>query len=125
MDTIEQAALKIDFLKKMLGSRICIALETDDITEIMANPDGSVCLESREKGLFRDSEIGAFESQNFLLQLARIQNTFLNKENPYKETRLPFHQERLAATILPITERATFTIRKPAKYVYSLAHYLN
>lgn len=120
----EQAELKIDFLKKMLGSRICAALIDDDVTEIMANPDGSVWFESRSKGMFKDSEIGEFESQNFLLQLARLQDLYLNFENPYIETLLPFNRERLEGTIAPITERASFTIRKPAKFVYPLEDYL-
>lgn len=120
----EQTELKIDFLKKMLGRSICSALEDDDITEIMVNPDGSIWFESRAKGMFRDSEIGEFEAQNFLLQLARLRDLFLNFENPYIETLLPFNRERLEGTIAPITDRASFTIRKPAKFIYPLEDYL-
>ena len=122
--TQEQAELKIDFLRKMLGKSICRALQDDDITEIMANPDGSVWFESRLRGMHKDSEIGEFESQNFLLQLARLQDLFLNFENPYLETLLPFNRERLEGTIAPISDRASFTIRKPAKFVYPLEDYL-
>lgn len=120
----EQVALKIDFLEKMLGKRICAALKNDDITEIMANPDGSVWFESRSKGMFKDSEIGEFEAQNFLLQLARLQDLFLNFESPYLETLLPFNRERLEGTIAPISDRAAFTIRKPAKFTYPLEDYV-
>lgn len=121
----EQTDLKIDFMRKMLGSRICSALEDDDITEIMVNPDSSVWFESREQGMYQDSELGEFEAQNFLMQLARLRDLFLNFDNPYIETVLPFNRERLEGTIAPITDRASFTIRKPAKYVYSLEHYLD
>ncbi len=120
----DQIELKIDFLKKMLGKTICAALENDDITEIMVNPDGGVWFESKSKGMFRDSVLGEFEAQNFLLQLARLRDLFLNFESPYIETLLPFNRERLEGTIFPITSRATFTIRKPAKFVYPLEDYL-
>ncbi len=91
----DQIELKIDFLKKMLGKTICAALENDDITEIMVNPDGGVWFESKSNGMFRDSVLGEFEAQNFLLQLARLRDLFLNFESPYIETLLPFNRERL------------------------------
>lgn len=72
----EQTTLKVDFLKKMLGNHICTALEDDDITEIMANPDGSVWFESRNKGMYKGSTIDEFEAQNFLLQLARLNDLY-------------------------------------------------
>lgn len=119
----EHVELKIDFMKKMLGSRICSALEDDDITEIMVNPDSSVWFESREQGMYKDSELGEFEAQNFLMQLARLRDLFLNFENPYIETLLPFNRERLEGTIAPVTDRAAFTIRKRARCVYALEDY--
>ncbi len=120
----DQLSLKTIFLKKMLGKQICAALDDDDITEIMANPDGSVWLESRSKGMYKACDIGRAEAQNFLLQLARMQGLFLNAKSPYIETLLPFHGERLEGTIVPISTRASFTIRKPAKTVYPLEDYL-
>lgn len=120
----EQAEQKIVFLKNMLGKNICAALENDDITEIMVNPDGFVWLESRKEGIYRDSELHEDAAQNFLLQLANLRNLYLNFENPYIETILPFNRERIEGTISPITDRASFTIRKPAKFVYSLEDYL-
>ena len=120
----EQAEQKIAFLKNMLGKNICAALENDDITEIMVNPDGFVWLESRKEGIYRDSELHEDAAQNFLLQLANLRNLYLNFENPYIETILPFNRERIEGTISPITDRASFTIRKPAKFVYSLEDYL-
>ncbi len=120
----EQASSKIDFLKTMLGKTICAGLNDDDITEIMANPDGQVWFESREKGMYIATEIGEFEAQNFLLQLARLQDLYLNFENPYIETFMPFNRERLEGEIPPVTKRASFTIRKPAKFVYPLENYL-
>jgi len=121
---LEQIESKIDFLKKMLGKGICRALDDDDITEIMVNPDGSVWFESREKGMYPGGELGEFEAQNFLLQLARLRDLFLNFDHPYIETLLPFHRERLEGTITPVTDRASFTIRKPAKFVYPLEDYV-
>ncbi|MBN1684997.1 MAG: P-type conjugative transfer ATPase TrbB [Gammaproteobacteria bacterium] len=119
-----QIELKVDFLKKMLGKGICAALVNNDITEIMANPDGSVWFESRVKGVYRYGTIGEFEAQNFLLQLARLRDLFLNFDNPYIETLLPFNRERIEGTIPPITDCAAFTIRKPAQFVYPLEDYL-
>ena len=122
-DRVEQAELQVGFLKKMLGNRICSALNDDDITEIMVNPDSSVWFESRKNGMYKDSELGEFEAQNFLMQLARLRDLFLNFEKPYIETLLPFNRERLEGTIAPVTDRAAFTIRKRAKTVYALEDY--
>jgi type IV secretion system protein TrbB len=121
----EQIDLKIQFLKKMLGKRICCALNDDNITEIIVNPDGSVWLESCKKGMYKDSKIGESEAQNFLLQLATLNNLYLNFDNPYIETLLPFNHERIEGTIVPISDRAAFTIRKKAKIIYPLEDYLN
>jgi P-type conjugative transfer ATPase TrbB len=115
---------QISFLKKMLGMRICEALEDDDITEIMANPNGSVWFESRKNGMYQDTKIGEFESLNFLLQLAKLNDLYLNFDNPYLETLLPFGRERIEGTIPPVSEWAAFTIRKPAKFVYPLETYV-
>lgn len=116
---------KIEFLRKMLGKSICHALEeNDDITEIMVNPNGSVWFQSRLRGKYQADSLGEFEAQNFLLQLAHLRELYLNAEKPYIETLLPFNRERLEGTIPPITERAAFTIRKPAKVVYPLEDYV-
>ncbi len=120
----EQARLRINFLKDMLGQRICDALNDEDVTEIMVNPDGSVWFESREQGIVCDSNLSEYHAQNFLMQLAELNGVYLTPAHPYIETLLPFHQERLEGTIAPITARAAFTIRKPAKTVFPLEDYV-
>lgn len=117
-------ALKTNFLLQMLGPEINEALNDDAITEIMVNPDGRIWLESRTKGMYSPGYLTEFAAQNFLLQLARLRDLFLHAEKPYIETLLPFHGERLEGTIAPISARAAFTIRKPAKVVYALEDYL-
>lgn len=120
----ERDGLRIGFLKKMLGRRICDALEDDDVTEVMVNPDGAVWIESGAGGMRRDSEIAESDACNFLMQLARFNDLILNQDRPFIETLLPFANERLEGTIAPVTARAAFTIRKPSGCVHSLDEYL-
>lgn len=100
------------------------ALSDDDITEVMANPDGKVWLESRKRGMYHATDIDDHSAQNALMQLAMIKGVYLNEERPYIESNLPFNNERIEGTISPVTRQASFTIRKPAKFVYKLEDYL-
>ena len=116
---------KLVFLREMLGAVICSALDNDQVTEVMANPDGTIWLEDRKKGVYQAGNIHPVNAKNFLMQLADYHNQYLTVENPVLEVVLPFAGERLEGTIPPITSAAAFTIRKKAKIVFSLANYLD
>ena len=120
-----QTSQKIAFLQRMLGHRICEALADEDIIEVMANPDGKVWFESRTSGMIEAGKIGEFEAKNFLSQLAGLKERFINFNQPYIETTLPFNNERIEGTISPITKRAAFTIRKPAAIIFTLEDYID
>lgn len=113
-----------DFLRQALGKKILGALEDENITEIIVHPDGKIWFESRKQGMYQDGTIEEFRVDNFLMQLARYRGLFINNDTPYIETLLPFHNERVEGTIRPITVRAAFIIRKPAKVVYTLDQFV-
>lgn len=115
---------QISFLKRMLGEVICNSLDDDDVTEIMLNPDGSIWLESRKQGMYRAGEMSEFHAKNFLCQLASLKDLYLNEKEPVIETTLPFNNERIEGVLPPVTPKPKFTIRKPAKFVYSLESYV-
>ncbi len=115
----------IIFLRQALGETICSALDDDDITEIMVNPDGSLWLESRQKGKYHAGILDEQMADNFLMQLASYRGIFINADNPRISTTLPFNNERIEATIRPISTRAAFSIRKHSKEVYSLSDYVD
>lgn len=116
---------QLQFLHEMMGTVIYEALKDDQITEVMANPDGSIWVEHREKKVIRVGTIDEVKAKNFLMQLAAFHNQYLTEENPVLEVLLPVSGDRLEGTIQPVTSRAAFTIRKKAKSIFSLRDYLD
>lgn len=122
--SVQDTTKQTSFLKHMLGETVCNAIDDNDITEIMLNPDSKLWLESRKKGKFLAGEIESVRALNFLNQLASIKNLYLNEKQPILETTLPFNEERIEAEIPPIVLTPSFTIRKRANEVYPLIDYL-
>lgn len=106
------------------GDLVMTAIDDDAVTEIMLNPDRSLWLEHRTKGMYRVGEISECQSTSFIYTAAGMSNKTINERFPYLETELPFERARFEATIPPVTERPAFTIRKRAKAIYTMDDYL-
>ncbi|MEI6055807.1 MAG: ATPase, T2SS/T4P/T4SS family [Lentisphaerota bacterium] len=106
------------------GEMVMSAIEDDSITEIMLNPDLSLWVEHRTKGMYKVGELRECQATSFIYTAAGLQNKTINKSIPFLETELPFDRARFEATIPPITQKIAFTIRKRAKCIYTMDEYL-
>ena len=107
------------------GDLVMSAINDDDITEIMLNPDSSLWFEHRTKGMYNAGRVPESQATSFIYTVAGIQDKTINKALPYLETELPFERARFEATIPPISELPAFTIRKRAKVIYTLKDYID
>ncbi len=82
-------------LKYDAGELVLSALESDDITEIMLNPDGTLWFESRSSGMYPAGTMPAFQAKNFLHTIAGIQGLYITEDYPVLETELPLPQPPL------------------------------
>jgi len=119
-----QNSEEIEKLAFDAGEMVMTAIEDDAITEIMLNPDQSLWVEHRQKGMYRVGEMAEYQATAFIYTAAGLQNKAINKSLPFLETELPFERARFEATIPPITEHPAFTIRKRAKTIYTMEDYL-
>ena len=118
-------SIEVEKLAFDAGELVMSAIKDDFITEIMLNPDRSLWVEHRTKGMYRVGELPECQSTSFIYTAAGMNNKTINGTLPYLETELPFERARFEATIPPVTERPAFTIRKRAKAIYTMDDYLN
>lgn len=118
-------SVEIEKLAFDAGELVMTAIDDDFITEIMLNPDASLWVEHKTKGMYRLGELTECQSTSFIYTIAGMNNKTINGSTPYLETELPFERARFEATIPPVTERPAFTIRKRAKAIYTMDDYLN
>jgi Flp pilus assembly CpaF family ATPase len=98
------------------------ALASDDVTEIMRNPDGGMWLDTYSQGMVRlpaEAEMTDDAVESFLRILATATNRQVSSSCPEVQAELgyPFHAPvrrfRVQGILPPWVERPTFAIRKP------------
>lgn len=116
--------MEASYLWKKLGSKIQQGLQDDNVFEIILNPDSSLWFKHKTKGMLPVGKLGEYQANSFAHALAHYENKFLNEKTPYLDATLPFSGERVNVTIPPINQRVSFNIRKKAKLVFTLEHYV-
>ncbi len=113
--------------KKYLWEKAGLVLQhlltEPELTEITLNDDGQLWAQHCEKGNVCIGEMSESHALGFVHAVAGLQNKYLNEKTPYCDSILPFHGERINITIPPVATRPTFSIRKKAYVVYTLAQY--
>jgi len=107
-----------------LGKHITDALEDDTVIEIMLNPDGSLWIDRLGKGMSMIERKTTISAQSAIHTIASYIGTSVDKTNPILECELPLCGSRFEGLIPPIVPSPSFTIRKKAKVVFTLEHYL-
>ena len=100
-------------------------LEDDSIVEIMLNADGSVWVDQLRVGMSCTSaRMTPYEAETMLRFIASETNVELNAANPSLAAKLPLWGTRVQASIPPVVEAPVFSMRKPARVVFSLEDYV-
>ncbi|MCY0871295.1 MAG: P-type conjugative transfer ATPase TrbB [Acidithiobacillus caldus] len=119
-------ARRIEQMRRILGPEITALFDDPGVVEIMANPDGRVFVERLGSGISDLGEIDASRVQSLLGLMADYLHTTVSRDRPIVEGAMPieFLRSRFAGAIPPMVEGASFSIRLPARSVYTLDQYV-
>lgn len=113
-----------DALRRALGPDILLALENDQVVEIMLNPEGDLWTDSHTGGMQCIGKIDGVRAMSIVATVASIVGTSITPENPILECELPLDGSRFEALIPPVVPAPTFALRKKAKLIFTLDDYI-
>jgi len=111
-------------LSRELGPEILALLRDDTVIEIMLNPDGSLWVEHLGEPMRKFGRMAASQAESLMATVASSLKTHITAQNPILECELPIDGSRFEALIPPVVSGPTFTIRKKALKVFTLADYV-
>jgi len=115
-----------DMLLSSLGQSIQQYLNSNDIIEIMLNPDGKLWIDTLSNGRqYTGENMLTHDAKRIIRIVSSNIGTTINEENPILSAELPVSGARFQGIIPPIVEKPVFTIRKKAIKVYTLNDYIN
>jgi type IV secretion system protein VirB11 len=100
-------------------------LEQDSVIEIMLNSDGKVWVDEAGKGMYcTDTVMSQEDAERMIRLIAASMNTEIHEKNPSLAARMPIWGARLQACVPPVVSSPVFSLRKPAKFIFSLEDYV-
>jgi P-type conjugative transfer ATPase TrbB len=111
-------------LRRELGEPLCTFLKDPNIIEIMLNPDGSLWIDRLGSEMERVGTMSAMQAEALMGTVASTLRTTISHDNPVLECELPLDGSRFEAVIPPIVSAPSFTIRRRAVKVFTLADYV-
>jgi len=120
-DRVERGLAKI---RRDLGPLIGGLLVEPYVTDIMLNPDGVLWVERFGQPMEAVGTMSTVAAESLIAAVAGVLGTTVTRENPILECELPTDGSRFEALMPPIVARPTFTIRRKAEKVFSLAEYV-
>ncbi|OCX72298.1 conjugal transfer protein TrbB [Acidithiobacillus thiooxidans] len=117
----------IEQMRRILGSEICAVFEDPSAVEIMLNDDGKILVERHGEGITHLNTMPAAKALNLLSLMADYRGVTVSREKPIVEGAMPdeFLRARFAGAIPPLMPMPTFSIRLPARKIYTLEDYRN
>ena len=122
----EAHSRRIEQMRRYLGKATVALFDDPTVVEIMANPDGEVYVEHLGKGMTKFARIDPYSVQEVLGLMADFLHTTVSRSKPIVEGAMPmeFLRSRFAGAIPPLVEGASFSIRLPARSVFTLNQYV-
>lgn len=111
-------------LRRELGPQVCALLDDTKVIEIMLNPDGSLWCEWLGQPMEQVGTMPKAQAESLMGTVASSLRTHITAANPILECELPLDGSRFEALLPPIVSGPTFTIRKKASIVFTLANYV-
>lgn len=121
----QSVARQEEALRRALGPEILAALEDPEVIEIMLNPDGGLWLDRLGAGMEKIGEVDSIRAMSIISTVAAMLSTVVNEDRPILECELPTDGSRFEALVPPIVQRPTFSLRKRALLIFSLADYVS
>lgn len=120
----EKRERQTQFLLRLLGKEIQQYLQDPAIVEILLNPDGSVWVDVLGGEMECRSRLDAGNARMIIDTVASILGTTISTECPIISGELPLDGSRFEGIIPPLVTSPTFTIRKKALLIFTLADYV-
>jgi P-type conjugative transfer ATPase TrbB len=112
-------------LWREFGDIILESIASNNIQEIMLNPDGRIWIQDKNLGLYYSGQdMSSLQAMNLIGTIASLSNKFVNEQCPILECELPFLGHRFEAVVPPVVTSPTFCIRKRSNEIYSLDDYV-
>ena len=111
-------------LTRELGPEVIALLRDPTVIEIMLNPDGTLWVEHLGQPMRQFGRMAASQAESLMATVASTLKTQITAHNPILECELPLDGSRFEALIPPVVSGPTFTIRKKALKVFTLADYV-
>lgn len=112
-------------LKRELGPMVCGFLADPTVIEIMLNPDGTLWVERLGEPMECAGAMPASQAEALMGTVASTLKTKITAQSPILECELPLDGSRFEALLPPIVSGPTFTIRKKALKIFTLANYVD
>ena len=121
----ETARRQLDMLKTALGS-ISQYLDSETITEVMLNPNGTIWVNEMGKGMYKTEITLNHDAADRIIRLiATAAGMEITQANPSLAAKLPHWGARVQASIPPYSvDGPTFNFRMPARKIYTLDEYV-
>jgi type IV secretion system protein VirB11 len=100
-------------------------LESPTVVEIMLNADGKVWIDEAAKGMYQTPvHMMPEDAERMIRLIAASMHTTINEQNPSLAAKLPGWGARVQASVPPIVQAPTFSLRKPASIIFTLEDYV-
>ena len=106
------------------GPEIIKALSDDDVVEIMANPDGSVWIDTHRDGQKFYTTIEPAAAENVIKTVASMMSETVDTKHVAEIGGVLPGGERFQGLLPPLVAQGSFTIRKRSVRIFSLADYV-
>lgn len=113
-------------LRSACSGAVRAALEARDVTEILANPDGSIWIERAGLGVESANEtLGAQARERIIRLVASSIGETCGRAHPIVSAELPGAGERFEGLLPPVAPAPCFAIRKAATAIFSLQDFVS
>jgi type IV secretion system protein VirB11 len=115
----------VQMLRTAFGPSIIEALDDPGIVEVMLNPDGRVWVDRLRSGREpTGATLCAADAERIIRLVAACVQAEVHRERPLLSARLPLNGERFEGVLPPVVYAPSFSIRKHAVGVFTLADYV-
>ncbi len=112
-------------LRTALGPAVGALLADSEVVELMLNPDGRIWVDRLGTGLCDTTHtMAAADGERIIRLVAHHVGAQAHRESPRLSAELPTSGERFEGLLPPLVANPSFSIRKPAAAIFTLADYV-
>lgn len=111
-------------LQEALGDQLCVALDDNNVVEIMLNPDGKLFIERLGHGVAPAGEMSSAAAEMVIGTVAHALQSEVDTEQPIISGELPIGGHRFEGLLPPVVAKPSFTIRRRASRLIPLDDYV-